>query len=91
MTNHQLLTIKTIKKWFPVVCVLGHIALGFISFNKPQIEGDQLPVKPLQILWWYLLYLQTMKLLNNKRPLSEKGTKIVIELMPFQKKYLIYA
>ncbi len=50
MTNHQLLPIKTIKKWFPVVCVLGHIALGFISFNKPQIEVEQLPVKPLQIL-----------------------------------------
>ncbi len=80
------------------MCVLGHIALGFISFNKPQIEGDQLPVKPtqfplepvkpLQILWWYLLYLQAMKWLNNKRPLSEKGTKIVIEVIPFQKNTL---
>ncbi len=35
------------------------------------------------------MYLQTMKLLNNKRPLSEKGTKIVGNA--FSKKYLIYA
>ncbi len=42
ITNHQLLTIKTIKKMFSVVC-FGHIPLGIIGFNKPPIEGDQLP------------------------------------------------
>ncbi len=26
--------------------VLGHIPLGFIGFNKPPIEGDQLPAEP---------------------------------------------
>ncbi len=41
ITNHQLLTIKTIKNG----TVLGHIPLGFIGFNKPPIEGDQLPVE----------------------------------------------
>ncbi len=25
--------------------VLGHIPLGFIGFNKPPIEGDQLPAE----------------------------------------------
>ncbi len=40
LQNIQLLTIKTIKKM-----VLGHIPLGFSGFNKPPIEGDQLPVE----------------------------------------------
>lgn len=35
ITNHQLLTI------FFFFSVLGHISLGFIGFNKPPIEGDQ--------------------------------------------------
>ncbi len=44
ITNHQLLTIKAILK--NVYCsVLGHIPLGFISFNKSPIEGNQLPVE----------------------------------------------
>ncbi len=43
ITNHQLLTIKTITKWFPVV--FWDIPLGFSGFNKPPIEGDQLPVE----------------------------------------------
>ncbi len=57
ITNHQLLTIKTIKNGF-LYCVLGHVPLGFIGFNKPPIEGDQspeethmvhtVPLKPVQ-------------------------------------------
>ncbi len=37
ITNHQLLTIKTIKKHGTY---LGHIPLGFIGFIKPPTEGD---------------------------------------------------
>ncbi len=39
-----LLIIKTIKNGV-LLCVLGHIPLGFNGFNKPPIEGDQLPVE----------------------------------------------
>ncbi len=44
ITNHQLLTIKNIKKWFPVVC-FGTYSIR-IGLNKPPIEGD--PQGPLQ-------------------------------------------
>ncbi len=39
ITNHQLLTIKTIH-FFSVVCYC--YPFGFIGFNKPPIEGDLL-------------------------------------------------
>ncbi len=40
ITNHQLLTITIILNNGFLYCVLGHISLGFIGFNKPPIEGN---------------------------------------------------
>ncbi len=31
------------------MCVSGHIPLGFIDFNKPPIEDNQLPVEPNRV------------------------------------------
>ncbi len=48
------------------LCVLGHIPLGCIGFNKPPIEGDQLPEETNRVI--------TVSIKTNTSPIITSKT-----------------